>query len=110
MVPAKGEVCVESFELPKLGPRQVLLQTLYSTISPGTELAFIHHLPGTPGTYPVWLRYTACCRVLKVGKEASSIEVGQVVVARSPHASLHILDAGQCYALPKGLSPRDASA
>ena len=45
---AQRKIAVEDFELPSLEPDQVLIEKQFSAISPGTELAFLHHLPDLP--------------------------------------------------------------
>jgi len=52
VAPARGQIKLDSFDLPSVGPDQVLIETHYSAISPGTELAFLHNKPNTTGQYP----------------------------------------------------------
>ena len=106
---AKSSIAVESFELPEVGPTQVLIETHYSAISPGTELAFLHNKPNTPGNYPFYPGYSACGQVIKTGEAVDSLTIGQIVVSSARHASHAVLEAAQCQPLPDTLSEVDAS-
>ena len=105
-----GHVELETAELAAPGPREVLLETLYSTISPGTELAWLNHMENTPGKYPYYPGYSLCGRVLEKGGEVSGLEPGDLVAANAPHWSHHVIDAEKCVRLPEGMDPEEASA
>lgn len=76
---AQSKIAVEDFELPSLEPDQVLIETQFSAISPGTELAFLHHLPNTPGVYPYYPGYSSSGHVADKGSAVTDLEVGQRV-------------------------------
>lgn len=105
----QGRVEFRSADLPPLAPGQVLLETLCSAISPGTELALIHEKPGTPGVYPASLGYSACCRILARAEDVAGLEIGQRVACQSPHASYHVCEAGRCVPVPEAVSDTDAT-
>lgn len=65
VAPARGQIKLDSFDLPSVGPDQVLIETHYSAISPGTELAFLHNKPNTTGQYPFYPGYSACGQGLR---------------------------------------------
>ena len=56
----KGKVRLESCEVKPPGENEVLIKTLFSTISPGTELAWLNHMENTPGEYPYYPGYSCC--------------------------------------------------
>ena len=106
----KGHVGLTQAEQLEVGPHEVLLKTLYSTISPGTELAWLNHMENTPGEYPYYPGYSACCRVEETGAEVVGISVGDIVAASTKHWSFHVLEADKCIPLPETLKPCEASA
>ena len=105
----KGTVSLEPFAPPPLGADQVLLEADFTAISPGTELAWLHHRPGTPGSYPYVPGYSGCGRVVGRGAAVDSLEVGQAVACSMPHASHHVVEARRCHPLPDGLDPAHTS-
>lgn len=106
----KGAVCLEDFEInpPKKG--EVLLEAIYSTVSPGTELAWINHMVNTPGEYPYYPGYSTCGKVLEVGEGVVNLKVGDIVVYRWMHTSHITLSADICTKVFEGTSLKDASA
>ncbi|MEM7131502.1 MAG: zinc-binding alcohol dehydrogenase [Chloroflexota bacterium] len=109
IAPEKGKIDIDSQELPPVGPGQVLIESHISTISPGTELAFLHHMPNTPGNYPMGFGYSSCGTILEVGEEVEELSVGQRVVSRAPHATHVLMDAKLCFPVPDSISDVDAS-
>jgi len=106
---AQSKIAVEDFELPSLEPDQVLIETQFSAISPGTELAFLHHLPNTPGVYPYYPGYSSSGHVADKGSAVTDLEVGQRVACKIRHAAHAIVEAGRCIPIPDGVSNQDAS-
>ena len=106
---AQSKIAVEDFELPSLEPDQVLIETQFSAISPGTELAFLHHLPNTPGVYPYYPGYSSSGHVADKGSAVTDLEVGQRVACNIRHAAHAIVEAGRCIPIPDGVSNQDAS-
>lgn len=107
---AKGRVELVTEELGALRGNQVLVQTLYSAISPGTEVAWLHHMANTPGKYPYYPGYSSCGKVLETGAGVEGIKPGDTVVCRAEHWSHYIADADKCTVVPPGISPLEASA
>lgn len=70
--------------LPELGSRQILAKTLYTFVSPGTELRVLAGHYGAEGNYPVVPGYAAISRVLEVGKDVKGFKVGDVISCRNP--------------------------
>ena len=106
---AKSTVTVGLVDLPAVGPNQVLVETHCSAISPGTELAFLHHKPNTPGHYPYYPGYSACGYVVEKGEGVTSLEIGQRVVCPIPHAAYFVVEAEKCYPLPEGIGEVEAA-
>ncbi len=89
-----------------LGPEDIALRTLYSLISPGTELACLRgteswaKLPFAPG-------YAGVGEVMAVGERVAQVHVGERVLSYSRHAS-HTLARTLVAPLPVGLDPQRA--
>jgi threonine dehydrogenase-like Zn-dependent dehydrogenase len=87
---ARGEVAVEDFEIGAPAADQILIETLYSAISPGTERAFLEAAPGT-GTaargFPFQPGYSNIARVAAVGADVTRFRVGQIVASLQAHVS-----------------------
>jgi 2-desacetyl-2-hydroxyethyl bacteriochlorophyllide A dehydrogenase len=103
----------EAFEINILKDTEIVVKTLYSHLSAGTEMACISgiedwfKIPNVPG-------YTAVGEVVKVGASIDKIKAGDVVYTYGPHAEYFKLDLtdrwhGVCVKLPDGLAPDIAS-
>jgi 2-desacetyl-2-hydroxyethyl bacteriochlorophyllide A dehydrogenase len=103
------------------GPGQVLVQTLLSAISPGTELLIyrgeapqdlaadtkIAALAGSLA-FPLKYGYAAVGRVVELGPEVPAHWQGTLVFAFHPHEDLFLAHPGELMAVPAGLTPEDA--
>ncbi len=93
-----------TLDLATLGPKDVVVKTHYSLISPGTELAGYVGLdmwrkyPYTPG-------YAACGEVLAVGKDVKDVKPGDMVFSYTGHAS-HVKSNRLVSRLPAGLDKK----
>ena len=91
-----GKVALETFEVPALAEDQILIEALYSSISPGTERA---HLLAEENTmtrakgFPFQPGYSNVGRITAVGAQASAYRPGQLVVTEQPHLSHVVLPA-----------------
>jgi threonine dehydrogenase-like Zn-dependent dehydrogenase len=92
-----------------LGETEVLLQTAYTFVSPGTELAILSGLetylplPGCPG-------YIGVSHVVAKGKAVHHVNEGDLVYNFGPHASTCVIDTtdrwkGLMVRVPEGLEP-----
>jgi len=106
-------------ELPPCGPRQVVAKTLYTFVSPGTELRVLGGHYGAAGNFPLVPGYAAISRIVSVGPETRGFSVGDVVSCRNAvrfadmnvmwggEAGLHVYDTeteDTPVLLPQGLS------
>lgn len=105
-----GKVRIESYEIPHIGEEDVLIKTLYSTISPGTELAWINHMENTPGKYPYEPGYSCCGRIIQTGSKVKKVEVGDIVVCNYIHCSEFVIPEKKCTRVPESIDPKEASA
>ena len=100
-----GEVCLEEFEAGEPGGGEVLVETLYTAISPGTETAFLLGLPNTPRRYPMYPGYS------NVGVVVSGpgFREGELVASPSPHASHVVVRPEDAVRVPDGVKPEHAA-
>ena len=90
---SRGETRVEPFEIGSPEPDQVLVEMLYTAISPGTERAFLFAEPGTTTArkgFPFQPGYSGVARVIAVGSSVTRFAIGQTVASLFPHVS-HVL-------------------
>lgn len=96
---------VEDREIPDPGPEEVLVRTMYSAISQGTELLLYHNevpshmatdetIDALDGTlsYPLQYGYAAVGEVSAVGTAVSEDWLGRQVFAFNPHESHFLAD------------------
>jgi 2-desacetyl-2-hydroxyethyl bacteriochlorophyllide A dehydrogenase len=107
--------------LPEPGPGEVLVQTLVSAISPGTEsliyqglfpddLAVDESIAALEGrfAYPLKYGYSAVGRVSGLGPEVEPDWLGQLALAFNPHESHFIAPVESLIPLPEGFRPETA--
>ena len=104
-----GVVTVEDFPLRKPKKGEVLIETVSTLISPGTETAFLMALPNTPNKFPMYPGYSNAGVILATGSRSKKITVGERVVSRKPHASHVIADETDVMKIPGGLSFEEAT-
>jgi 2-desacetyl-2-hydroxyethyl bacteriochlorophyllide A dehydrogenase len=115
------QVAVMEESLPDPAPNQALVQTLFSAISPGTEMLIyrgqfpdglnldetIPSLAGRFG-YPLHYGYSAVGRVIGVGREVDREWEGRLVFSFQPHASHFLACAEDLLPVPPGIQPESA--
>jgi 2-desacetyl-2-hydroxyethyl bacteriochlorophyllide A dehydrogenase len=106
----QGKVKLLDSELGEIGNDEILVKTLFSTVSPGTELAWINHMENTPGVYPYFPGYSCCGKIEKIGKDVKDLEIGDVVTANVSHCSRFIQKASKCIKIPSPVDFLEASA
>jgi 2-desacetyl-2-hydroxyethyl bacteriochlorophyllide A dehydrogenase len=105
----RGLVEIEDFNVAEPGPKQILIESVYTLISPGTETAFLMALPNTPGKFPMYPGYSNAGVVYAKGSEVSAFNIGDRVVSRQPHASHVIAEEREAEKIPGNVSLEEAS-
>jgi 2-desacetyl-2-hydroxyethyl bacteriochlorophyllide A dehydrogenase len=119
---APYEVVVEEQRLPPPAAGQVLVQTVVSAISSGTELLIyrgqaptdlavdetIAALAGTLA-FPLKYGYAAVGRVITLGAAVEQAWQGRLVFAFHPHESHFLASPDDLHPIPAGLTPEDAA-
>jgi 2-desacetyl-2-hydroxyethyl bacteriochlorophyllide A dehydrogenase len=112
-----GEVALETFDVPSPGPDDVLVRTICTAVSAGTELTGLLGVsPGFTG-YPVYPGYANVGTVEAVGNRVTVVRPGDRVLSMGHHASHALLDlspgrtGGPAYLepLPAGLAAEPAA-
>ncbi len=114
-VPEKLKVILveDEFDTSNLTSKEIVVRTLYSHLSAGTELACIagiedwFKVPGTPG-------YTSIAKVEAKGSDITHVEVGDLVYTYGTHSEYFRLEYGErwhgiCVKLPTGINLEYAS-
>lgn len=116
---APGQVEIRQSVLPPLTQGQMLVETICSAISPGTELlvyrgqfpkelADTHDSLSSGLQYPTPYGYACVGRVIKISKEMRHRWLGRLVFAFQPHTSHFIATPETLFPLPDGLTPETA--
>lgn len=105
----EGVVTVEDFDLERPEPDQLLIGTVSTLISPGTETAFLMALPNTPGVFPQYPGYSNAGIVVSVGSEVSTFGAGDRVASQKNHSSHVIASEEDMVKIPENLSFDEAS-
>jgi 2-desacetyl-2-hydroxyethyl bacteriochlorophyllide A dehydrogenase len=115
------QVSLREETLPPPGPGQVLVQTILSAISPGTELLIYRgeapqelaadtNIAALSGTlaFPLKYGYAAVGRVVEAGRDVPPHVQGALVFSFNPHESLFLAAPAELLPVPAGLAPEDA--
>lgn len=84
---ARQEFSLQEFEVPRLGPEDILVRCVYSGVSVGTEFAVFRRKLDY-GPYPVSTGYQAVGVVEEAGADATRFKVGDKVYYRRNYASM----------------------
>ncbi len=116
------QVTVGSVQCAPCGPTEIVIRTLYSTVSPGTELRMLAGHYGAGDKFPYVPGYSSVGEVIEVGAEAKGWRVGDLVSARNTrpfadarslygaHSAIKVLsttDTDRPVLLPAGADPLD---
>ena len=118
---APGQVEVREQKLPAPGVNQVLVQTLVSAISTGTELLLYRgqfpqemevdqNIPALAGEfhYPLKYGYSTVGRVVETGAGVDSGWQGKLVFAFNPHESAFLTSVDTLQPVPEDIAPEEA--
>jgi len=78
-----GRVSVSTACLKECGPDEIVCETLYSTISPGTELRMLAGHYGTAGKFPFVPGYSSVGRIVSVGSDVAGWSEGDLINSRN---------------------------
>ena len=112
---------VRESQIPSPAPDQVLVQTLCSAISAGSELIVYRglasvdmpvddNIPALEGTFtfPIKYGYSTVGKVISTGKDIPAEWEGRTVFSFHPHESHFLAPTSELLPLPKSMTPEDA--
>jgi 2-desacetyl-2-hydroxyethyl bacteriochlorophyllide A dehydrogenase len=118
---APGCVELRESDLPSPSGGEVLVETVFSAISPGTELLLYRGLfpddlsldetiPGLQGRtgFPTKYGYSVVGKVVALGESAPTAWKGRLVFSFHPHESHFLADPRELHALPPDVTPEQA--
>jgi len=96
--PAINEVTIGEVTLLPCGESDIVCETVYTFVSPGTELRVLGGHYTKPEDFPLVPGYSAIARVVEVGAKAKGFRVGDLVSGRNPRglADIGATWGGQC--------------
>jgi len=109
------EVAIEETDVPSPSSNQILVKSLVTLISTGTELTMLS------GDFPkgsVWDRitrypltpgYSNCGEVKEIGKRVLDLKVGDRVVSDAPHGEYALVKGDLAFKVPEGISDEEAT-
>ncbi len=83
---AINEIAIQDVTLGECGADDIVCQTLYTFVSPGTELRVLGGNYSSPDDFPLIPGYSAIATVIEVGANVKGFKVGDVVSGRNPKA------------------------
>ena len=92
-----NKVGLGTAQLKECGPTEIVTETVYTTVSPGTELRTLAGHYGAAEKFPFIPGYSSVGRVTAVGENAPGWRVGDLVSSRnpSPFEGTHSMWGGQ---------------
>jgi 2-desacetyl-2-hydroxyethyl bacteriochlorophyllide A dehydrogenase len=118
----EGRVSVREEALEPPGSGEVLLESLVSAISPGTEMLFykgqLEEGASVDSTlqgyrcevsYPLRYGYASVGRIVKAGDRVDPARVGRIAFAFMPHASAGCVPADLAIPVPDDITPEEAA-
>jgi 2-desacetyl-2-hydroxyethyl bacteriochlorophyllide A dehydrogenase len=107
--PWRGQVVLEPFYLPRPRANEFIVQNDVTLVSPGTERAFLNHLPNTNTSYPFHPGYSGAGRVIMTGKHVTQVKTGDRVALQSGHKSIVLAREDQVVSVPEAVSLEQAA-
>jgi len=80
-----NEVELREIALPACGPKHVVCETIYSFVSPGTELRVLSGAQESKSKFPLIPGYSWVGRVIEIGSELTGWKEGDLVTGRGGH-------------------------
>lgn len=111
----KGQVGCEEFQVKAPGAGQVVVKTLCSLMSTGTENIVLNqnyakgtHWDQWVQSFPFYPGYSIIGKVGETSDGANGLKKGQTVALRCTHSSYHVEPVEQCIPVPQDVDPRQA--
>ncbi|MBD1380486.1 zinc-dependent alcohol dehydrogenase [Metabacillus arenae] len=109
VVAEDGKICVIDHTIPTVKSGFLLIKTLHSVISPGTELSMLSSSQGKT----VSLGYSAVGRIIDCGEGTDPFYKGELVACYGApyvkHSEYLLVPKTLCCSVPAGVQPREAA-
>jgi 2-desacetyl-2-hydroxyethyl bacteriochlorophyllide A dehydrogenase len=79
-----GKIEIRNFNLPPCGKDEIIAKTLYSFVSPGTELRILSGQKESKGKFPLIPGYSWVGEIIEVGSNVKGWHEGELVSGRNP--------------------------
>ncbi len=106
---APGQVELTAAKLPVCQPDQLLIRTLKSLVSPGTERAFLMGMENTTQQYPMGAGYSTIGEIVECGSETTGWQVGERIAVPIRHQRIAAVRPEHCCKVPANLSSEEAT-
>jgi 2-desacetyl-2-hydroxyethyl bacteriochlorophyllide A dehydrogenase len=106
---ARGKCTFESFSGLGSTKGEVEVKTLQTSLNTGTERAMFYRFPGTTAEFPYTPGASGVGRVVRVGRNVSSLSPGDLVAGPFIHASAQSIAASRLIRLSSELNLEEAS-
>ncbi len=111
----KGEVELQTYELPDMGDSDLLVRTLYSLISTGTETTLLHQKYAPDSHFARMFSFPqiktgvqAVGQIEQVGSNVEGFGVADRIFMRMAHGSHQVIAAERCSLVPSGIDSKSA--
>jgi 2-desacetyl-2-hydroxyethyl bacteriochlorophyllide A dehydrogenase len=109
LFPGISDVVLEKRAILGPGRDEVLIRTLFTAVSPGTERSYFLDLPNFHQERPYVPGYSGAGVVIKLARKISGIKKGDLVAGILKHSTVNVIIDDELVRVPAGVSPRDAS-
>lgn len=106
---SKGKVEILSFDAGRPQKGQVLVETIVSAVSPGTELSRLYDFHLSPRPYPQNTGYLTCAKILELGEEVNGFDLNALYIVNMGHLSHLCVPASSLVKVPVGVSAEAAA-
>jgi 3-hydroxyethyl bacteriochlorophyllide a dehydrogenase len=81
-----NKVAIKKIKLPECGPSEIVCETVYTFVSPGTELRVLGGNYVSAKDFPLIPGYSVIARVIELGSEVKGFRAGDLISGRNPRA------------------------
>ena len=104
-----GHARTVPFEVCGPSRHEVLLRSIVSAVSLGTERAFFSVEANATGAFPQYPGYSLVGEVLRTGSGVKDLKKGQIVAVQAAHGSLAVAPREQVFPIPEGVRPEEGA-
>lgn len=103
------DAVLKTFYSPGPGMGEVMVKTVYSAVSPGTERGYYLNEPNFFQPRPCYPGYSGCGIVKKAAGKSAGFQKGDIVSGILKHSGLNINGVDSVVRLPKGVGKQEAA-